>query len=184
MKKIVFDNSIHLGQFCISNEAIRVASKNSQAMLSSKGENEIVGIESFNENTYSDDSIWGLGRTIQDMFYPFMDVYHSVKNIIRTPLRVDDTEMALKISKEFGVHISNALTCSIAIRERANEIHSFYLEFKDDELGKFMKSFGVLICVPGHTTELEFTDGLEDLYKSALKKFRDEEVDLPVWFHK
>ena len=57
MKKIVFDNSIHLGQFAISNEQLRIACKNSQITLSNKTEEEVVGIESFNENTYSDGMI-------------------------------------------------------------------------------------------------------------------------------
>lgn len=183
MKKIVFDNSIHLGQFAINNEQLRIACKNSQVILSNKAEEEVVGIESFNENTYSDDIIWSLERSVQDTFYPFMDVYHSVKNIIRTPLHSDDTETALKISKEFNIILSNALTCAIAIREKADEIHSIYSEFKSKELIEFMESFNILIILPGFSEEMQFESNLEDLYQKALEKFKDSGVNLLNQFH-
>ena len=183
MKKIVFDNSIHLGQFAITDEAVRIATKNSQVMLSNKSEQKVIGIESFNENAYSDDIIWGLERDVQDTFYPFMDVYHSVKSVIRVPLRADDSEMALKISKEFGIGLSNALTCAIAIREKADEIHSFYSEFEKEELTVFMDSFGIKITIPSSLEEKSFDEELERLYQVALKKFRDSSVDLVTQFH-
>lgn len=183
MKKIVFDNSIHLGQFSTTDESLRIACKNSQAMLSAKYDSTVIGIESFNENAYSDDIIWGLERLDQDTFYPFMDVYHSVKNVIRTPLSREDCEMALKIAKEFDIHPSNALTCAIAIREKAHEIHSVYSEFKNEHLQSFMKSFDITIYIPDATIEHSFDNGLEELYQNALKQFRDSKVDLPSQFH-
>lgn len=183
MKKIVFDNSIHLGQFAIADEGMRIAAKNSQVMLSHKNENEVIGIESFNENAYSDDIIWGLEREVQDTFYPFMDVYHSVKNVVRVPLRADDSEMAIKISKEFNIGLSNALTCAIAIREKVDEIHSFYSEFQKSNIKAFLKSFGVSIILP-EEGEQDFEGSLEDLYQAALKKFQDHQVNLVDRFHK
>lgn len=183
MKKIVFDNSIHLGQFAIKNEQLRIVCKNSQIILSNKTENEVVGIESFNENTYSDHIIWSLERSIQDTFYPFMDVYHSVKNIIRTPLNLEDSETALKISKEFNILLSNALTCAIAIREKADEIHSIYSEFKNAELIEFMKSFGIVTNLPDFSKEMIFRKDLENLYQKALGKFKDSGVNLMDQFH-
>ena len=182
MKKIVFDNSIHLGQFNIADESMRISAKNSQVMLSGKSDQEVVGIESFNENAYSDDIIWGLEREVQDTFYPFMDVYHSVKNVIRVPLRADDSEMALKISKEFNIGLSNALTCAIAIREKADEIHSFYPEFQKEDIKAFMKSFGVSVGIPAQEKRF-FEENLEELYQNALKKFQKKDINLVSKFH-
>jgi hypothetical protein len=172
-----------LGQFAIKNEQLRIACKNSQIILSNKTENEVIGIESFNENTYSDDIIWSLERLVQDTFYPFMDVYHSVKNIIRTPLNLEDSETAVKISKEFNILLSNALTCAIAIREKADEIHSIYSEFKNAELIEFMKSFNILISLPDSSEEMVFESNLEDLYQKALEKFKGSGVNLIDQFH-
>jgi hypothetical protein len=112
-----------------------------------------------------------------------MDVYHSVKNIIRTPLNLEDTETTLKISKEFNILLSNALTCTIAIREKVDEIHSIYSEFKNTELIEFMKSFNILISLPDFSEEMVFESNLEDLYQKALEKFKDSGVNVVDQFH-
>lgn len=184
MKKIVFDNSIHLGQFAINNEEMRISSKNSQAMLSNKSDQEIVGIESFNENTYSDDIIWGLDRITQDTFYPFMDMYHSVKNITRIPLNREDSEIALKIAQEFNIALSNALTCAIAINYKANEIHSWYSDFKNKNLIQFLESFNISINKLNHKIENKFDEPLETLYQNALQRFKHIQCDPVIMFHR
>ena len=81
-------------------ESVRIAAKNSQAMISLKPESAIIGIEAFNENTFSDDIIWTLERAPQDKFYKFMDVYHSITNILRIPLTRENAELALRIHGE------------------------------------------------------------------------------------
>ena len=183
--RIAFDNSIHLGQFSTADEAMRVAAKNSQAMLSLKPKSEVIGIEAFNENTYSDDIIWTLEREPQDKFYKFMDVYHSVTNILRVPLTPESAELALTINKEIGLHIANALTCAVAILNEADEIHSFYQELKQPAAIQYIQQkFGLAIALPNTDRELQFPDAeLESYYQGALKTFRAARIHLPLKFH-
>ena len=182
--KILFDNSIHLGQFCISDEAMRISAKNSQIMISEKPKVDIIGVESFNENTFSDDTIWGIPREPQDVFYKFMDVYHSLKNVDRVPLSPEDAQKAIEISKELGIHISNALTCVIALRTGAQEIHSFYSEFTKSNVLEFLRVNNVTIKNPESNIEHQFSEqNLEAYYQNALGLFRKLHINLADQFH-
>jgi hypothetical protein len=183
--RIAFDNSVHLGQFSTTDEALRLAAKNSQAMISLKPGSEIIGIEAFNENTYSDDIIWTLDREPQDTFYKFMDVYHSVTNILRVPLTPENAELALGIHKDIGLHIANALTCAVAILNDADEIHSFYHELKQPALIQYMREkHRIAVTYPRSTDELRFSDDqLESYYQGALATFRAASIHLPLKFH-
>lgn len=182
--KITFDNSIHLGQFCINKEQMRISAKNSQIMISEKPSAECIGVESFNENAFSDDIIWGIPREPQDVFYKFMDVYHSVKNVDRVPLNNTDAENALQISKDLGINISNALTCAIAIRTKSDEIHSFYSEFKKENVAQFLKSHGIIINNPSSEKEDSFSeDNIEVYYQNSLQSFKDNVIDITTYFH-
>jgi hypothetical protein len=182
--KILFDNSIHLGQFAIHNEALRIAAKNSQIQISMKPGSDCVGIESFNENTFSDDIIWGLDREVQDAFYPFMDLFHSVKNVQRIPLFSEDALQALKISQELEIDLSNALTCAIAIRTEATEIHSFYPEFQKEHMQQYLQKEGIVVNVFLNTNEQSFSDPmLEQCYQEALSCFEKNGIDLTIQFH-
>src|SRR3989344_5477852 len=182
--KILFDNSIHLGQFSLTDEKMRISAKNSQVMISQKPEAEIIGVENFNENAYSDDIIWGIPREPQDVFYKFMDVYHSLKNVDRVPLNNEDSENALKISKELSINISNALTCAIAIRTKANEIHYFYSEFKKENVIHFLSTSGIVVNNPTSEKENSFSeDNLETYYKDSFACFKKCEIDLVSKFH-
>lgn len=183
--RITFDNSVHLGQFSTADEIMRIAAKNSQAMISMKPQSEVVGIEAFNENTYSDDIIWTLEREPQDKFYKFMDVYHSVTNIQRVPLTPENAEMALSIHKDLGIDIANALTCAVAVIHNANEIHSFYKEMKQTAVKQYMhEKFGIAVSYPEAGGELNFPDAeLESYYQGALTTFRAASIHLPLKFH-
>jgi hypothetical protein len=183
--RIAFDNSIHLGQFSTADEAMRVAAKNSQAMISLKPKSEVIGIEAFNENTYSDDIIWTLEREPQDTFYKFMDVYHSVTNILRVPLRPDNAELALAIHKDLGIDIANALTCAVAILHQADELHSFYGEFRQAKVAQYMQDkHRIIVTYPSNSNELSFADAqLESYYQSALATFRAARIHPPLKFH-
>jgi hypothetical protein len=183
--RIAFDNSIHLGQFSTEDEAMRVAAKNSQAMISLKPESQVVGIEAFNENTYSDDIIWTLEREPQDTFYKFMDVYHSVTNVVRVPLSPENAELALAIHKDTGLHIANALTCAVAILHKADEIHSFYRELMQPAAIKHMQDkYRIDVTYPRSTSELRFSNPeLEAYYQGALATFRAAHIHLPLKFH-
>jgi len=184
MKKIVFDNSVHLGQFSLSDEKMRIAAKNSQILISQKPVQDIIGVESFNENSYSDDTIWGIPRESQDVFYKFMDVFHTLKNIDRIPLRAEDAQKAIEISEALRIDISNALTCAIAVRVEAQEVHSFYSEFKKSEVLEYLKENGILVENPSSEIEGKFIeDNLEQYYQAALDTFRVNHIDLTDRFH-
>jgi hypothetical protein len=182
--KLVFDNSIHLGQFCITDERLRIAAKNSQVMISTKPGDQIIGIESFNENSFSDHTIWALERGVQDTFYRFMDVYHSVKNVVRVPLAPQDAEKALALQRQLNVDLSNALTCALALRFAANEIHSFYGELRRDDVMRYVRlELGVRVTQPDAAAEHSFPGELEQYYQDALAAFRNAKVNLPDEFH-
>lgn len=183
--KIVFDASIHLGQFVTTSEAFRVACKNSQISLSTKPTEEMIGVVSFNENSWSDHVIWGLEREPQDIFYKFMDVFHTVKNIDRIPLCVEDTKVALSLTEQFGFDISNALTCAVAISQKASEIHTGYQDLLRSDVGIFMKNqYGIEIKIPPAGQEQLYTEeGLEQYYRDALTSFRNHGINLLVDFH-
>ena len=104
MTKIVFDNSIHLGQFNIDNNSMRIAAKNSQIMISTKPIREVIGIESFNENSVSDDIIWGLEREPQDTFYKFMD-NTTEEMSFKEPNLEDFYQETLKIFKKHDINL-------------------------------------------------------------------------------
>lgn len=181
----MFDSSIHLGQFHLADERIRLAAKNSQVIISSKPETAIIGVEAFNENSYSDDIIWTLEREPQDSFYRFMDVYHSVKTIDRIPLNVADAGSALAIQRQFGLHMSNALTCAVAIANRTDELHSIYSEFsREDLIATMQEKYGIRITLPSADQELRFAEqGLEQFYQDALATFRRWNAELTPAFH-
>ena len=183
--RIAFDNSIHLGQFSTADEAMRVAAKNSQAMISLKPESAVIGVEAFNENSYSDDIIWTLDREPQDKFYKFMDVYHSVTHILRVPLAPENAELALAIHKETGLHIANALTCAVAILHNADQIHSFYRELKQPAALRYMQDkYRITVTYPTSSDELRFSNAeLESYYQGALATFRAANIHLPLKFH-
>lgn len=180
MTKIVFDNSIHLGQFNIDNNSMRIAAKNSQIMISTKPIREVIGIESFNENSVSDDIIWGLEREPQDTFYKFMDNFHSYKNIDRVPLNIHDAKESIKLAEEYDISISNALTCVLAIRNKADAIHSFYTDFSKKELQDYLQTRGIELNVMDNTTEeMSFKEpNLEDFYQETLKIFKKHDINL------
>jgi hypothetical protein len=183
--RIAFDNSIHLGQFSTADESMRIAAKNSQAMISMKPDSKVIGIEAFNENTYSDDIIWTLEREPQDQFYKFMDVYHSVTHILRVPLTAENAELALSIHRDLGIDMANALTCAVAVIHKADEIHSFYSEMKRPAvIRSIQEKFGIAVTYPKLTGELSFPDPqLESYYQNALATFRAARIHLPLKFH-
>lgn len=51
MEGILFDASVHFGQFSLASEEWRIASKNSQIMIATKGQKGAKGVATFNENS-------------------------------------------------------------------------------------------------------------------------------------
>lgn len=183
--KIAFDTSIHLGQFDLRNESYRIAAKNSQIAISSAPELGTVGIIAFNEVAHTDNIIWMLEREPQDIFYKFMDVYYSVKNIQRVPLASTDAERALAIHSRLGMGIENALSVAVALTHGADELHSLYGELQSAGMRRRIESeFGLKVCTPTAAREQSFAEpGLERFYQDALAALRAGNLNLPDQFH-
>lgn len=182
--KLIFDTSIHLGQFNISDEATRIAAKNSQVSISKCPDSEVVGTVSFNENSYCDDTIWSLPREVQDAFYLYMDIYHSSRHIIRVPMLVPDVDLARTLHSELDLHISNALTCAIAINHQVQELHSLYSDFSREPVRSLLLHHGVRVWTPRPKAETLYTETtLEAYYQDALRMFRASSTFLSGYFH-
>ncbi len=177
---ILFDASIHLGQFTLTSDEDRIACKNSQALLATKGQTGVAGVCTFNENSYVDHLIWDLTREEQDVFYPFMDVFHSVKDVERIALTAEDMTMALQIADALSLPVSNALTCAVAVRLKVSVIHTLYPSLLAPAVSEFMKkTYDVAIQKPDAGVEMQFTEpSLEQSYGNALQLFRERKLDL------
>ncbi len=179
--KIVFDASIHLGQFSLDSQDMRVACKNSQVRISAKGSADVVGVVTFEENSWVDHIIWQLKREQQDAFYPFMDVFHTVKNIERMPLTPDmlngarDWSFKGWVIEKPGYEVSNALTRAAADLAKADEIHTCYPDLlRSRETGSPTR-----VMLPRSGFELTYPEpGLEENYQMALKRLREDGIDL------
>ena len=181
---ILFDASIHFGQFNPRDEAMRIACKNSQVAIATKPGGAIRALAPFNENSWVDHVIWDLGRHEQDLFYPFMDVFHSVKVIDRIPLTAEDSRRAIEIHDRFKLDISNALSCAISIREHVDEVHTFYPSLLESDIVAHMRGYGVLVKQPPYSDEIVFAEpGLEDHYQKALTMCRAKGLDLVSKLH-
>lgn len=180
---LVFDNSIHLGQFCTTDESCRIVAKNSQISLVQKRENTLVWVVSFNENSYSDDTIWSLPREPQDVFYRFMDNFHTEQNIIRVPNALDHMTSAIRIVRELDIHISNAITIAVAMSFDAREIHSLYHDFELPRVRNFLSLHAIRLVRENIQKEEEYPQPLEQYYQDALSIFRQKNIDLKEYFH-
>lgn len=180
MKKIIFDASIFLGQFNIVSEELRLACKNFQDSISPKGENEITAVCTFNENSWVDHVVWSLPKEEQDCFYRFMDTFHSLKNIIRTPLLLKDAQKAIELSKQFNLEFSCALSCSVAIREQVQEIYTLYRPFlNNNKLQKYLNKIGIIVKIPDNVEKQSSnSDLLEKLYQDTFQLFKKKNLDI------
>lgn len=180
MDTILFDASIHLGQFSLANETIRLACKVSQSSLGEKSKTGIKGFISFNENSLVDDMIWNLDRSAQDVFYQFMDVFHSVKNIDRIAIDYRHMEIALGISKQLKLEPSSALSCAIAINLKIPFIHTLYSDLLNENVINYMKSeHNIHVIVPSGNEEANYQeDQLENYYREVINHFKKDNIDL------
>jgi len=176
--KILFDASVHLGQFCLTSEEQRIGCKNSQVAISTAPNEETIGVVSFNENSWSDHVIWGLDRETQDIFYKFMDVFHSIKNIERIPLTTADAKMALEFSAKYEVSIDHALSAAVAVRTGVQEIHSCDEEFLKSNICEYLKQErGIDVRTPIGSEESAYDSVLEQRYQTAMERFRCTGID-------
>lgn len=177
---LLFDASIHLGQFCLDDEVQRIACKNSQAQIATKGRQGIVGVCTFNENSWVDHIIWDLQREEQDVFYPFMDVFHSVKDIQRIPLDVRDIDTTKAFVETLHLNPSHAQMCAVAVRLQVPVIHTLYAQLLDPVVVEHMHTeHGILMQKPSAGTETVFPEPkLEDAYQDAFRLLRTRNIDL------
>jgi hypothetical protein len=182
--KLVFDSSIHLGQFCITDEQTRILAKNSQIMISDKPDNAVTGIESFNEVAYADHIIWSLDREPQDIFYKFMDTFHSEKNILRVPLSQEETRLMNDIASQYNIHPSNALTCALAITQKASTIHSLYSDFQRADVIALLESYNIKTNSNIAQREQRFSNpALETYYQNTLTTFQAMDINMAGKLH-
>jgi hypothetical protein len=188
MKTILFDASIHFGQFCINNEDLRIRCKNSQAMLLPNEDADRKGFYTYFENGWMDSVIWNLEREVQDIYYPFMDVFFSNKNISGLADNIEEMSFATMLATKFpSMSSSSAITCALAVTRRADEVHTLYKSMLDPRLIKYMQdNYGVLVQEPPLDKEINFTcshHNLEELYQASLVSFKKGDVALTEKLH-
>ena len=197
MKKEMYDASIHFGQFSLNND-IRIRCKNAQVRITgkewivNKSINEVIWVVTFVENTESDHLIWEtLSRKEQDVFYPWMDVYHTVKDIEK--VRDSDPKIkriSIKIENDYWCSWASANIIAWAISTWCSIIFTLYSNLLEKELVTWiMENFWIHISKPPIWKELVYTWGqiqeedwkvfdLEHLYQNAIQLYTDRDLDL------
>jgi hypothetical protein len=187
--KILFDASIHFGQFAIDNEERRIRCKNSQICVTPNEDSPHTALYTYFENGWMDSVIWDLERDEQDTYYPFMDVFFSNKNINGLADTLEEMSLATMLATKFpDVTSSGAITCALAITRRVDEIHTLYKALLNPKLVSYMyDTYSVVIKVPDLTEEQDFlpVEGhdLEPLYKKAFETFKNKGVDITNKLH-
>jgi hypothetical protein len=183
MKKILFDCSSHLGQFCTSDEEIRMGCKNMQASISLNEADDCVGAWTDLENGRADRSIWNLPEEVQAHYYPIMDRFYSITNVRQEPLSEEEEDIALRLRTELpGLSVYSRHTCARAIAHGITEVYTLIEELLADAVRSHMSStHGVNITKPSAKEEIAYADDLlEQRYQSAIQAFRLLEVNVPT----
>lgn len=181
MSTILFDASVHLGQLCITSERIRNGCKQSQSTLSEKSGTDYIGLWTDNENGRVDNAIWSIPREVQDVFYPFMDRFYSMKNIHQIIIDRSDAEEAIMLmDANLGLTYQSAFTCAVAARHKVNEIHTLYGDLLSAKCMGYMESrYGIIIKCPLNDAEETYPeDVLEQTYQDALATFSAHKMNI------
>lgn len=197
MKKEMYDASIHIWQFSLDDET-RIRCKNTQVKIvdrkwiKSATSDDVIWVVTYWENTESDNVIWEtLWRKEQDVFYPWMDVYHTVKKIEKirdsaTPVK----KLSLKIEENYGCKGSSSTIIAWAIIAWCAVINTLYEDLlKPNVVQWIYNEYWVLISMPPIWEELAYswwqvlenewkTFHLEELYQRALELYRNSQIDL------
>lgn len=193
--KKMFDSSIHIGQFSL-DEDIRIRCKNAQVEIADKNSRElykVLWVCSFWENTESDNIIWEtLGRKEQDVFYPWMDVFHTVKHIEKV------RESNPKILELYETLNRSLPDCSCAgrmilasaIYSKSVIIYTLYPDILEVWVVKYMhEQYAIEVMIPPLWGEVQYIWGevqvedgkvfdLEQLYQDAMSLYRERNIDL------
>jgi hypothetical protein len=183
MKKLLFDSSSHLGQFCTTNEDVRRGCKNIQASISLGQENERVGVWTDLENGRTDRTMWNLPHEAQDHYYPIMDRFFSIMNVQQLPLSEAEEDAAIHLrSKLPTLSLYSRHTCARAIVQKITEVFTLIEELLTDDVRAHMESaHGVSIIKPSAKEEMAYADALlEQRYQSALQSFRLLSINIPT----
>lgn len=132
--------------------------------------------------------IWSLDRKTQDTFYPFMDVFYSVKQIEGLPFNSGCINIFNQLKSKFPkVDDSNLLSSAVAIKNEINEIHSIYGSFNNSDLIDFLKEYNIKVCIPcgENIQEKKFSQefNLELLYQDAYSRFKEVGMNPIEKFH-
>jgi hypothetical protein len=196
MIKEMYDASIHVGQFSL-DEDIRIRCKNAQVRISSKEAIKnnvawsVIGVCTFWENTESDNVIWAtLKRQEQDVFYPWMDVFHTIKHIEK----IRDSNIiavfdVVSLQKNLGCGFSNALILAWAILTNTNTVYTLYEELLKNCVVEYMQQkHDILVTMPPFWEEKNYIDSeqseewklfdLELLYQQAVQLYKMKKIDL------
>jgi len=197
MMKEMYDASIHGGQFSL-NEDTRVRCKNAQVRISSKQQQTtwslpaIIWVCTFWENTESDNVIWEtLTRKEQDVFYPWMDVYHTIKHIekIRDANIIASFDV-YTLQKDLGCTFSSALIFAWAVLTNTNTIYTLYDDLLIPTIVDYMKNnYDIVVAMPFIWEELSYIGwekqpedwkvfDLESLYIDAMNLYRERNINL------
>ncbi len=173
-KTIMFDASIHLGQFCLTSEETRLGCKLSQISIGRQSLDSDAGLWTDNENGRVDNAIWALPRELQDDFYPFMDLFFSVSRINQVQLEQEDVNFAFKLMElDLQLSFLSAYTCSVAINRNISELHTLNADMLNQPLILHMQQHSLLIVRPTAKHETQYGDEqLESAYQGALTAFK------------
>ncbi len=195
----MYDASIHVWQFSLDDET-RIRCKNSQVAIASKKElvqclwdTNVIWVVSYVENTEVDNLIWEtLSRSDQDVFYPWMDVYHTIKHIQK--VRDSDTSfkrLSLDIEDRYWCSSTGASMIAWAVLTWCSEVHTLYEDILDTNfVDAIQKTYGIVITKPPLLKkELLYTGvdfdtkdwrqfDLENLYNVAMSQYRSKGIDL------
>ena len=148
-----FDASVFLGMNS-DNEAIRVACKN---FFASRMDGELT--TSLDQVGACDDVIWRYSREQQDMYYPFMDLLHSIVVIRRQPYSESELQRAAQYPDLDGLNASQRLLCS-KVSAAGGRLYSL--------CPSLLARRDLSVSVPPPGSERPFPPPVEALYQASL----------------
>lgn len=182
MKKILFDCTSHLGQFCTSDEDVRKGCKNMQAGISLRDEDACMGTWTDLENGRTDRTVWNLPEDVQAHYYPIMDRFYTIMNVRQEPVTETEEELAMQLKRELpALSLYSRHTCARAIAQGVDEVYTLIAELLTENVSAYMSAHGVRLMKPEAQQEMPYADEiLEHRYQSAMRAFRACNLDLPA----
>ena len=104
-----------------------------------------------------DDIIWDYNYTLQEVYYPFMDVLHSKARINRLPYSLKHYELAKEMDLDDNISFSDCMSMAMGKDGMLYTLNPFLLNM---ELSH--------VALPGKEKEILFPKKLELLYQRSL----------------